>query len=695
MEIMKNINRTKRLVSAILTAALAFTAATPSFASDTDIMQKVLLSVKSRIGITDEFNSFESNVRETKTKSFYNFYWGDHKDGSNKNMSVTASENGLILDYYYYNGESNYSEKPTLNKISTDEAAERTKNLINSLNPEISDKIAVVTKGVTQNLYSNGFSFPLQRYENGIKVLNNDGYVRVNADATEIISFNLSYDEDVVFPSPNTVINENDAQKMYGEKIGMALEYKADYDYKTKKRTVTPVYIPSESNKYINAITGDAEEFSNDISIMNDKAMASAGNSSKEEYAAADSRKMSEAEKSEFENMEGLKTKDELIEIAKNNPYTAVADDMILNWYNTSKSYYEELYTATLSFERTDGEYKYTNITLNMETGEILSFYKNEEIDVKQNAKAKKLSEEQTKAIKEKAIYDLAGKKVQEYKFDEKSKNYVRYVNGIPYRQDCIDADVSELTGEIRSYHISYSNIEFPAVDNVISENEALSNLFLQVDYNLCYAKMNNNDTDAKLIYMLEENMPLIIDAFSGKLLNYSNEDYKTDIFEGYTDISGHYAENIINTLAKFGIRFDGKECKPNEAINQKDYIALLVSAFKSRKPIILSSNKDYDNEYFTARRENIIMPEEENPDEIITRELAVKYMIRAMELEEIASIPDIYICPFNDVVNLKGHIAILNGLKIINGDGIGNFNPYNTLTRADAMIMIYNYLSE
>jgi len=673
----------KKFISLLLITVMALSSFT-AFAGDEDAMQKVLISVKERIGMTDTFKNFESNIRANKTSTIYSFYWDGHENGETLNVSATQS--GLITGYYYHDGKSTYSDKPELNGITVEEAINRTKVLLDRLNPALKDSIRLVTEGITQDLYMNGFSFRIERYENGIRVLNNDGYVTVNRDATKIINFNLSYDENLVFPAPDKVMTKEEAQKLYGEKIGMMLEYKASYDYESKTRTIIPVYIPKETNKYINAITGEIEEYKyDDISYRNDLSFNTA---MKEE--AGDAAGFSEAEKAEFENIEGLKSKDELIKIVKSNSYTKVSDDMTLTWYNTSKSYYDNKYLATLSYEKTNGEYKYTNITLDMATGEILSFYKDEERNVNKKVT---LSEDTIKAKKNKAVSDLAGKKAQEYRYDEKSGSYIRYINEIPFRQDNINVGISEITGEVRSYNISYTTYNFPALDGIITASDATDGLFNQISYNLCYSRMSS-DNNAKLIYILQENIPTTIDAFSGKLLNHSNEEYVSDVFTGYTDIEGHYAQNAVNTLAKFGIRFEGTELKPDEAIKQKDFIALLISTFKSRSPIVLKAYENYKNEYSMALRQNILMPEEENPTETVTRESAAKFMIRALGYEEIANISGIYVCPFYDVSDFKGHISILSGLKIINGNGKGRFNPKNALSRADAVIMIYNYLS-
>ncbi len=53
-----------------------------------------------------------------------------------------------------------------------------------------------------------------------------------------------------------------------------------------------------------------------------------------------------------------------------------------------------------------------------------------------------------------------------------------------------------------------------------------------------------------------------------------------------------------------------------------------------------------------------------------------------------------IYKSVFPDVTHNIGYISILAGLGVFNGDEQGMFNPQNKLTRADAAIIIYNYLN-
>ena len=64
----------KKIISLLLAVMMIF-AYTTALATDSDMTEKVLLKVKEKVGTTDDFKSFESNIRQTKTSVIYNFYW--------------------------------------------------------------------------------------------------------------------------------------------------------------------------------------------------------------------------------------------------------------------------------------------------------------------------------------------------------------------------------------------------------------------------------------------------------------------------------------------------------------------------------------------------------------------------------------------------------------------------------------------
>ena len=271
----------------------------------------------------------------------------------------------------------------------------------------------------------------------------------------------------------------------------------------------------------------------------------------------------------------------------------------------------------------------------------------------------------------------------------------LKYVNDIVFYDDYANIEINPLNGKVWSFSINYSDIDFPSPDGILSEQEAVRKLSEQKEFELVYfpyASENGilNADSAKLGYRIEDISSVKIGAFDGKIKEYTNGQQKLN----YKDISNHYAKEQIETLARFGIGFEGEEFKPDEIITQNEYITLLMATFSHYTPIILKSTNAVSNEYIDAKRTGIIKSDEQNPNDSLTREYAAIYMIRVLGIEEYAKLDKIYKPVFEDVNENVGYISILGAMGVFNGDENGLFNPDKNLTRADAAIIIYNYLS-
>ena len=213
--------------------------------------------------------------------------------------------------------------------------------------------------------------------------------------------------------------------------------------------------------------------------------------------------------------------------------------------------------------------------------------------------------------------------------------------------------------------------------------------------------KEQNKEVQIKAVYVLKSGKPYIIDANTGVILDYTGKPYQETKIPEYTDIEGHFAEEQIKTLVKFGIiTFSGDEYKPNEKITQKDFLMILSNIMDNYYgPVVKedSEQDDIDEMYKQLIRAGIVKEGEKAPESYVVREEAVKFIIRVLNYDEVADISEIFKVPFEDedeiTPELKGYVAIAGGLKIVVGSG-GKFYPKNNLTRAEAAVMIYNYLN-
>ena len=106
--------------------------------------------------------------------------------------------------------------------------------------------------------------------------------------------------------------------------------------------------------------------------------------------------------------------------------------------------------------------------------------------------------------------------------------------------------------------------------------------------------------------------------------------------------------------------------------------------------------NHDADSIYEECVRERVLTKDERDDSAAVTREQAFVYMIRLAGYDSVASLSDIYKVSYADGDKLSdgliGYAAILSGMGIIEGDG-GNIRPKDSITRAEAAVMLYRYM--
>ncbi len=665
--------------------------------TDADAGREILASIKPRIPSTEEFKDFSSSVQTRHGRSEYHFYWETSSDdGSDyKSMNVTASADGIITSYSYYDSASRSSQKasPAFQKLSSDEAMKMAKEHADRLNPMLSDEIKLSKYNKYESLTADSFSFKIQRVANGIPVHGDTGYVSVSADALSLTGYNISYTPDIAFPDASAAIAPDAAKSKFAENIGMELVYQVSY--KSDKQAAYLAYVPVKNNVYIDAFSGGAvlpvapvfSTYSNDMADK-ESAMSVGG------AGGGSANRFTEAELAELANLAGLISADDAQNQLRSNKLIALSSEMKLETHSvssdTDKNYYYNFSFAS------DGEDRISvNVRMNAQTGEILSI------------RRYGVPVDETKAAEESDALKIASTLAPsyckadgsgEYRLKSSEGNsfeFVRYIHDVPYYGDGIYLTINPTDNTVVNYSISRLNVDFPQPKDLLSASEASQKLFEQVDYSLCYYPTCSADNMqycdcAFLVYILDESKNPQVYADSGKLIAYDTEPE----IGHYTDIDGHYAKEQIQTLAAYGIGFETTELLPDSIITQKEFVALLTDSVLRRDPIILHSSLDYSIHYLRAAANGILLPGEEAPDSAVTRELAAVYMIRAAGYGEIAAFEDIYVSEFADVTSYKGYISLLSAMGVISGyDGL--FNPQKPLTRADAMIMIYNWLSK
>ncbi len=670
----------KKIISVSLIIAMVLSLGISVFGaqSESEEISRILSVIKERIGSTEEYDEFVSSVSENGGVKQYTFRWSS----SAGNLNVTVSESGVILSFNKYDNNKPYSAaKPSINKMSQGEAISKARLLIGKINPDIINDLRLYAN-TYDSLYDQGFSFRIQRLYHGVDVVGDTGYIRINKDATGIESFNLKFTENVKFDDLSKIIDRNTAIEKYKSELGMVLSYKIDNDKAILQ------YASKYYDKYISAITGEAIKpimpeyniFKNEAS-MDSVTMGGGGGGSQ----------FTEAELKNLEVMNSLISRKEAEELIKSNQLLNVPEDAELGYFSTSYNSVTKKYFYGMEFVSKDfSAFAY----MDAKNGDLITYNRYDKYENEEHKENLTLAKSYVQKL---APEYYKADETKDYRFEKINNNtytFLRYKNDIPCFDNRIYITFNN-NGEIISYNISWSDVEFDSPEGVLSHNDACDGMIGECGYGLYYIPacseegMKNPDI-AYLVYDTT-NKNTTIDAKTGKII----KDYEEEKEIGnYKDVDGHYAEDIIKTLAIYGIGFEGDKFEPDKIITGEEYIALLTSALKYGEGVNLTKASILTSRYETAIRNGIINDEEKNPKEPITRETAAVYMVRALGFDEVASIEGIYVCEFTDVTKNTGYISILNGMGVVNGFD-GKFNPDKFITRADAMIMIYNYLSK
>ena len=627
-------------------------------------MQKILESIKQRVEIPSECSEFSSRTEEQYGEKVYNFTWNE-KDG-NKSVNITCTADGVITNYSINGFKSDdKNNTPNLPKISESDAKKTAENFLKQINPDFPYEIKIDESN--GSIFGHGYTFYLKTYVNGVLFTNGNGSVNIDGTDGYVMSFDLDYVQ-ADFPSINNAISVDEAKKAYSDKLGLELVYCTFID-EDGNTVAYPVYTQEYSyDKYINALTGDVVDVTNYRYFTGNKFESAKGDT-------ADSG-LTEQEIKELDNIDGLISRTALENKLKSNKLLSIPKNINTDNISLYKNYDDE-YTYAVSMSN-DKCNIYTSV--DAKTGEIkyYSRWGEDDSEVKNNDDS--------------ALKTLAGDKAKEYKYDENSHLYVRYVNGIKVIGDYVN--VTTNNGVLTDFSMNYTDTEFPSIENAMSKEDAEKILFDAKDYSIVYMQnYTDNTRDIIPVYTIDtEN----INPFTGKFVDYQNKEITENASSKleYSDIDGHYAEKYIKELAYYGIGFEGGEFKPNEKITQKDFLALLMS-INGNDIIVLKNNLEQANWVYRNSAQNSIISEDERDDDAeVTREEAAVYMIRAIGAENYTKYNDIYVTPFNDVTENKGYIALLSAMGVLSGDGNGKFNPNREMTRAESIIMIYNYLT-
>lgn len=716
----------KRKNMLILALMLIFTLTIPaqgSAASMDEELQSAIKIAKSKFAIPGDYK-FTSSISTLGTKKVYYLNWSSPDTTSSTHINVSVDEKGMILNYNKYT-PYDYKQIKKLPTLSRQEAKAKADAYIQQIAPGLLKELEYIESNYS-SIQETSYYLRYYRVANGIPFYNDGVYISVNRDTGDLQDYSRNWTDGLEFPSATKPITKKEAEAAYVKGLGLRLIYRSTETDGTLK--AFPVYVPiyDNSNYAIDAITGEVRRLSNNYygGFAEDQ-----GLNMREKAAvtmAAGEVQLSPQELEAVAEAGKLISKEEAEKVARAAKFLDISDEFTVDYFYLGNNWPDKNdYSWQLEFKKPvdeeTGYVAYISATINAKTSEIIGFYRseqnNEVLKPKNDIEAAKaqvdafLKEYYPEYFK-KLEYNELSSENRVYDNDKRFYfSYSRLVDEVPFPDNGVSITYDNLTGRITSFNLNwYSSISFPTVENAIGLEAAADSLFknagLRLEYKLesveneqrAYADDQAEKAKAVLVYSLDGNKPLYIDANSGVLIDYDGVEYKEPEKVDYTDIKGHFAEKQIMVLADNGIYLEGKEFKPNASITQLDFMVLLSKTLNYYGSDITpkSTQKEVDDLYAFLLREGIVRDGEKQPTQTVTREEAVKYIIRALKYDKVADISSIFNIQFKDKAEispeLTGYVAIASGLGIVKGDGI-NFMPTRMITRGETAVMIYNYL--
>lgn len=712
----------RRPASAMLAAAmLVSSTAIVSYAAEDEEMKAALTVAKERIEIPEAFTDFNYSVQNSYGNKSYSFNW-TASDGSGAIYADVCGE--VITQYLFYSDvteddedvtEDGSGAKPyTFGKLTKEELIQKAEEAVKRLNPTVAKKIAVDPGSVHISLYGNDANVTVNRVENGVKVSGQVGSIRLDKNTGKLTRFYLNWIPGAGFKDSKGAIKKSAARKGFQAEFPIEMRYVAEYDWKTQEYTPHLVFRRTEFGQ-IDAFTGKKATFeesydyyTNAESALDDDMENPATGAIAE---SGDSITFTEQEIAKME-LEGqlIKPGEKLAEMIKSGIWS-IPENAEIDYFNTYYDSRANAYMLNASiradapvYESIDGtvgqldkeeiayqETYYGNVQFNAETGEILSFYGSDP-----SGKSALKSEKNARKLIEKYFKEIAGDKAEEFPFDGENviagytdrgtdalhenivissiyANTQRHVNGIACDPENAYIELDE-SARVCHYRMNYLGLEYPKPENVLKTDEVYQKYFEQVGYDLLYRVAYNNRKkriETALVYNADAE--LYIDAFSGALVNSNGGARTAQKPDHYTDLGDNdELRAAAEKLALYNITFMDKKGRlyPDKAITRSDF-ASLVRAIGVYY---------YDSS--------------ENGKKTLTRKVAAKILTE--QYADIAELPGLFSNPFSDVSaddKYVGYIAIAAAKGYMQGES-GKFRPSAKMTRGEAIMLVYNYLS-
>lgn len=580
-------------------------------------------------------------------------------------------ENNRLM---YYSEPYVGAELMTIPMVSKQDALLIAKNFIAEKCPEIADSINTDNASISHSKsYPYGYNITFPRIINNIEYEENYVSLFIDSKNGQVNTYTKNFSTDIITEDSSSVIDKGSAENIYKSAFGIHLQYNKKiagnkiYTYLTYtaddfmvnaitgNTIVTPYYIPTDSYFDIINTAEKVSEYVDDGSSIS----------------------ISDAN-----------------DIIRNIPELGISDDYRIVSVDYLKNH-DDTHLINLLFK--NGNYT-KEVALNAKTGLLVEYTDNSaDIVSPLNPDMESVAE----SFAEKYYGDYSNQFIKRKNSEDNYTVllYERHVNDIPYKSNGLY--VSYYNGKLKKVSFAWDNTEFMPTDNIVSEEYAYKQFFEKCGLELIYFKRDNGILTP--VYKKSSNGTGIIDAESGRQLNYDGSFYYTPKEMKYLDTDTHYAGKIASILSDCDIYASSGNVYLEDYITQEEYLLLISEFINGTKPILNTTGILTDDQremlYAYMYSNGIIDRSEADYTAFVTRADAVKYLLRILGHGTVGEMSDIFITHFEDAdtipENLVGYVELARSLGYINGSTNNCFKPNEFLTNGDSLIIIYNYLSK
>lgn len=552
------------------------------------------------------------------------------------------------------------------------------------------------TRLITQPI---SYSFSFTKTENNIPIQDQGMYVSVLGDGT--IQYFMQFSQvpkRLAFEETGNVIAKSEAIAKMKDSLKLSLQYSYNYNPYGSKPTVSLVYVPAAEFLGIHAKSGKWHTYKGAIEQIEAKVLSPIV---EKPLQAAKPITLEEA-KQIAKKLSESKSNGEKFTIDSAYEHEREGTGII---------------SISYSFRVKNASYG-TSIDFDKNTGELLNYYDMSDsmpyIDTPED-NSPRLDEANVQAIATDFVKQFAPVSAHEYSkpiyttsYNEEMKmhtvSFPRMKNGLVVMGDSISVSIND-KGELKSYYRSNLTIdEWPAIDSVISQNEAQKKFDAKLDAKLVYQSVYDKPGNYELLYIpkIDEDQSYLMDATTGEFVNGFGLAQKETI-------THPTAEKELNYLIQAGAIEvkDAKKFNADKAISQGEALKTMIksiSYFYDDYSYNYGSNEtntiDFvskDNPYYStvesAYRMGIIKDEDKLAiDQNVTKEQLAVWFVRALGLEQAAKNTEIYKLDVKDLQEISaaniGYVSIANALKLqsVTED---KFQPKKEISYAELAVSI------